>query len=143
MGIKATDLNILSPTGPTATIPVNKDRRAVFFQVTRTLTANTPKIVLPGDASLTGITIFASTNSNAGTTATVTITASNNGGVFSTGTVNLLTNGATTGAVQMSALPNLENIPINGDIIISAVYAETGTASSAGGPWNFEVNFVR
>lgn len=143
MGIKATDLNILSATGPTPTIPGNKDRRAQFFQVSRTTPASTKVAVLPADASITTILMFGSVNSNAGTTATITITISDNTGTISTGTVNVLTNGATTAAVQMTNLPNLESLPLVGDKIITVTYAETGTASTSGGPWTFEINFVR
>lgn len=143
MGIKATDLNILSATGPTVTIPGNKDPRKQFFQFSRTTTTATIVARLPGDASITSVVLFGSANSNAGTTATATFTIANNSGTISTGTVNLLTGGATTAMVAMSNLPNLENIPIQGDLTVTVQYAETGTVSTLGGPWTCEVNFVR
>lgn len=144
MGIKAVDLNPVSTIGPTAISPASKVRVASYFQLTRTNTVATVKDVLPADASLISIVLFGAPVSNAGTTATATINVSNNTGVISTGTVNLLTS-PTSGnvIVAMSALPNLEPLPLLGDLTFSVVYAETGTASTLGGPWTFEVNFVR
>ena len=142
MGIKATDLNILSATGPTPTIPGNRDRRCQFFQVPR-VAQTTTVAKLPADASIVSVSMFGSSNSNAGTTATVTITVTDNTGTISTGSVNVLTGGATQALVQMSNLPNLENLPLTGDKTVTATYAETGTASTSGGPWTFEINFVR
>ncbi len=143
MGIKQVDLVPISSTGPTALIPASKDVSAKYFQTSRSDTANTLKMVLPADSSVTEVLFYGSSNSNAGTTATLTITVSNNSGVISTGTVNVLTGGATTAIVQMSALPNIEPLPLNGDLLIKAQYAETGAASSAGGPWNVGVVYVR
>lgn len=144
MGIKAVDLNPVSSIGPTTQSPPSKNRTAVYFQLNRTNTASSSKAVLPADASLLNIVLFGAPVSNAGTTASVTITMSNNTGAISTGTVNLLTSPTSgTVTVPMTALPNLEPLPLLGDLTITAVYAETGTASTLGGPWNFEVNFVR
>lgn len=143
MGIKQTDLVPISSTGPTVLIPTAKDLVCKVFQLSRTDTTNTLKAFLPADATVLGVKIYASTNSNAGTTATATIQIINNTGTISTGTVNLLTGGATTAEVQMSALPNIEPLPLLGDLQIKAQYAETGTASSAGGPWVFEIRYVR
>ena len=143
MGIKATDINLISTIGPTATTPLSKSAMELFFQVTRQTLASTLKLVLPADASITSVSLFGSTASNAATSATVTINISNNSGVISTGSYDVKANGATTGALNMSNLPNLEPLPLNGDLQVSAVYAETGTASTLGGPWTMRVGFVR
>ncbi|MDE3022991.1 MAG: hypothetical protein KGI54_14225 [Pseudomonadota bacterium] len=145
MGFLATDVNILSTTGPTVLIPTSKDQDCKLVQVTRADTAATVKAVLPADASVIGVKFFGSTASNASLTATVTLTLANNTGTISTGTVDVIANGATTAEVQMSALPNLENIPslLTGDIKFSATYAETGIASTAGGPWYVLITYVR
>lgn len=141
MGFLATDLVPLQ--SPSPLIPTSKDLQDKIFQVSRTDTVSSVKAVLAADASILAITIHGSSNSNAATTATVTITVANNSGTISTGTVDVKANGATTAFVQMTALPNLEPRPLTGDITISAVYAETGTASTSGGPWIFDVEFVR
>jgi hypothetical protein len=144
MGFLATDLNVISSTGPTTNIPVSKDVNVKAFQVARTDTSSTLKAVLPGDASILNIVMTGSSNSDAGTTATVTIVVSDNTGAISTGTaVNVKTAGATTAIVQMPSLPNLQPVPLTGDLKITATYAETGTASTTGGPYTFIVTYIR
>lgn len=143
MGFKQSDLVPSLPNGPTPITPVGKDTYEKVFQVARTGTTNVTKQMLPADASVVGVKIYGSTASDAATTATVVITLVNNSGTISTGTADVKASGATTAEVQMSSLPNLETIPLVGDIAVKAVYAETGTASTTGGPWNFAVRYVR
>lgn len=143
MGIKQSELVTPNSNGPTPLIPASKSDTCKFFQLTRTdVGAPILKAVLPAQASVISVTLFGSANSNATTTATATVTISNNTGVISTGTVNLLTAGTTTADVAMSALPNIEPQPLLGDLKVSVQYAETGTASTAGGPWVMRVNYV-
>ncbi len=142
MGIKQVELVPVSSTGPTPLIPASKSDTSKFFQASRTDTSARVAALLPAQSSVFEISLFAGGNSNAGTTATLTVTISNNSGVISTGSVNVLTNGNTTAPIAMSALPNIEPVPLNGDLKISVQYAETGTASSAGGPWVLRVNYV-
>ena len=122
-----------------ATTPATKSDQVQLFQVARTDTVNSLKAVLPGQSSVLSVSFYRNGVSNAATTATVTVTISNNTGVISTGTYDVKANGDTSGLVQMTALPNLEPTPLLGDLQINAVYAETGTASSSGGPWVFAV----
>lgn len=136
MGINVLDVNPIASYGPTVQSPPGKEDLSKYFQVSRTDTAaNIVKAVLGGSVSPVAFTFFGSTNSNAVTTATVTITISDNSGARSTGTVNVQTGGATTALINMTNLPLLQAIPANGDFKITAQYAETGGASSAGGPW--------
>lgn len=141
MGFLATDFTPLQ--SPSPLIPSSKDVVVKVFKVARTDTTTAVKAVIPADASILSVVFYGGTASNAGTSATITLTAANNGGTVSSGTYDPKTNGAVTGLVTMSGLPNVQPVPLNGDITISAVYAETGTASSAGGPWNVAVTYVR
>lgn len=144
MGFRPSDITPISSTGPTVLIPVSKDVAVKAFSVSRTDTSSTLKCVLPADASIMNIVMTGSSNSDAGTTATVTIVVSDNTGAISTGTaVNVKTAGATTAIVQMPSLPNLQPVPLTGDLRITATYAETGTASTTGGPYTFLVTYVR
>ncbi len=143
MGFLATDFTPVSSTGPTTLIPSSKDIVVKVFSVSRTDTVATLKAVLPADASILSVTLYGSTASNAGTAATVTISAANNAGTVSSGTYDVKTSGAVTGSLTMSGTPNITPVPLTGDIRISATYAETGVASSAGGPWNIAVQYVR
>lgn len=143
MGIKQIELVPISSTGPTPLIPSGKPDIQKFFQATRTDTAaGIVKAVVPAQSSVLQVTLYGSVNVNNATTATGTITIANNSGTISTGTVNLLTGGATTALIQMSNLPNIEPLPLNGDLKISFQYAETGTASTLGGPWVIGVTYV-
>jgi len=142
MGFRATDIVPLQSVSPL--IPVSKDVAVKAFSVLRTDTSATVKLILPADASILNIIMLGSSNSDAATTATVTLTVSDNTGTISTGTaVNVKTAGATTAIVQMSALPNLQPLPLAGDLKVNATYAETGTASTTGGPYTFIVTYVR
>lgn len=143
MGINVLDVNPIASYGPTAQSQPAKEDLQKYFSVSRTDTAaNIVKAVIGASSSPVFVTLFGSSNSNAGTTATVTINISDNSGVRSTGTVNLLTGGATTAFVQMTNLPLLQAIPPNGDFKITAQYAETGTVSTLGGPWTMRVSFA-
>jgi hypothetical protein len=135
----------ISPAVSTITpiTPSGKDVQVKAFTVARTETASVLKCELPADASILYIVREGSVASNAATTATVTITVANNGGTVSSKADDVKGGGATTDFVSMSALPNLQPMPLNGDLAITAVYAETGTASTTGGPWNYIVAFVR
>jgi hypothetical protein len=144
MGIKAIDITPISSLGPTVLTPVAKDVDVKVFAVSRSDTTSTLKCVLPADASILNIVKTGNTNSDAASTATVSLVVSNNTGAISTGTAyDVKTAGTTTGFVTMPGLPNLEPQPLTGDLKITATYAETGTASTTGGPWYFEVTYVR
>lgn len=127
----------------TSTVPVAKDVQIKVFQVARTETASVVKLVLPADASILHIVREGSTVSDAATTATVTITAANNGGTLATKADDVKGSGATTGFVGFITLPNTQPTPLNGDITVTAIYAETGGASTTGGPWNYIVSYAR
>lgn len=143
MGFLATDFVPLATVGPTVLIPSNKDVVVKVFTVSRSDTANTLKAVLPADASILSMKVFGSTASNAGTTAVVNFTVTSNAGTITSGSYNVLSNGAVTGDVTLPGLPNIMPVPLTGDLQISAQYVETGTASTAGGPWNVSVTYVR
>ena len=143
MGFRSTDIIPLSTLGPTTLTPSSKDVVVKAFKIARTEIAAVKKLVLPADASILEVIVNGSTASDAATTATVTITAADNTGTISSGAYNVKGSGAVTGFVTMSGLPNLQPSPLTGDIVISAVYAETGTASTTGGDWYVTVKYVR
>lgn len=143
MGINAQDLTPNASYGATVQTPGGKPDLSKYFQVSRTDTAaNIVKSVLQGSCSPIGVTLYGSSVSNAATTATVTITISDNSGTRSTGTYDVKTNGAVTGSLTMTNFPLLQSVPANGDLKIVAQYAETGTASSSGGPWNMRILYA-
>ena len=143
MGFKQIDVVPINSNGPTCTVPGNKEIREQLFQVKRADTVAVLKAIVPADASIMTLNFFANGNSNAGTTATITFNVTNNTGTLATGVVDVKGSGNTIALVQMVGLPNLENIPLQGDISVTAVYAETGTVSTVGGPWTVGVRFAR
>jgi hypothetical protein len=142
MGFLATDVTPISSTGPTVLIPTSKDVVVKTFKIARTETSDVLKVVLPADASIVGFKVYGSTAADSATSSTLTFTIANNGGTVSSGTYDAKTNGAVTGEVTMSGLPNIQPMPLNGDLTIKAKYGEVGAATT-GGPWNVLVTYVR
>jgi len=143
MGFRVQDITPYPVPGPTVLIPTSKDVVTKVFAVSRSDTSTTLKAVLPADASIIEFSKFGSSNSDAGSTATVTISFADNTGTLQTATALVKGAGTTTGHVQMPGLPNIQPTPLTGDLKINAVYAETGTASTTGGPWYIKVLYVR
>lgn len=143
MGFNAQDFTPLGANGPTALTPPGKEHLIKVFQIARTDTVEATKVVLPAGCTIYKVYVFGSTASDAATTASVTVNVKQAGSTISTGSVDVKANGAVTAIVQMSNLPLVQPIPQVGDTIISAVYAETGTASTTGGPWKFSVEYVQ
>lgn len=149
MGIKLDDIIPNNPAFPDALNSVRKGIQTVAFGVTRSMTSATKVAVLAADSTMMRAKFYFSTASNAGTTATVTLTATYlvNGSLTTVtlGTVDV--KGTTTSLeIQSPYFGNLELVPAAtrvGDIVIKATYAETGTASTAGGPWVFTMDFIR
>lgn len=144
MGLKTTDVAPNAGYGPTATTPQPKDLLVKAFQIARTDTTASVKAVLPADASVVDFDIYG-VASNAGTSATISI--------GTTSAANELINAQDVktagGKIRPTTsvttnLPNLENTPLSsGDLQLYAKYAESGTASSAGGPYTVIVYYVR
>lgn len=155
MGIKqVADLTQLNPSFPDALNPVRKDYHLVPFQVARTNTSAFKVAVLPADATILGIRFYIQTPSNAGTTATVALTGQGvgpSGATFNFGSQSVLAAAGNTGLMNatvntVTGIFNLERPPAqqtSGDIIIYAQYAETGSASTTGGPFYFVIEYVR
>jgi len=144
MGFLATDLTPISSTGPTVLIPTSKDVVVKAFQVLRTDTTATLKAVLPADASLLDVDIYG-VASNAGTTATVSIgtTSANSNEIINAQDVKTAGGKIRPTTSYSTSWPNIQPVPLVGDIQIYAKYAETGTASSAGGPYTIVVYYIR
>ena len=142
MGYRATDYTPLN--GVTSTVPAAKIVMCKMFQIARTDTTASVKAILPPDATVIDFVVSGAA-SNAATTATVSV------GTTSTATewINALdvkTTGGKmtiTSALASSAIPNTEVVPQAGDILVYAKYAETGTASSSGGPYTVRLLYVR
>ena len=144
MGFKAIDLAPIASYGPTAVTPSSKDVVVKAFQVARTDTTAVVKCVLPADATIIDIW-FVGTASNAATTATISLGSTSTATEFVNGQDVKTAGGSIRPSTtyQAANLPNLENIPLGTDISIYAKYAETGGASTSGGPWTAFIEYVR
>lgn len=140
MGFKQTDLN---PPFLGAYTPTSKTEKVLAFQVFRTDTAvgGVIKAILPAGASITDVIVANPTASNAGTSAVINV------GI--PGTVNAIVNAqsvlAAAGQLVRPAFGRaalVEPTPPVPDQNIVANYAETGTASTAGGPWTVLIKYV-
>lgn len=144
MGFKTIDLVPIASYGPTANTPASKDVQVKAFQVSRTDTTASVKAMLSGDSTIIDIQMIG-VASNAATTANVSIGNT----VASTEYISAQDVKTAGGMIRPLAtlsaanLPNLENIPVTTDIPIYAKYAETGTASTLGGPYTVLIFFVR
>lgn len=142
MGVKQVELVPLQ--GPTATIPAAKDGSLKFFQLARTETSSVLKAILPGQATIIGFLIFGAA-SNAGTTATISIGSTLANANEYVNAQDVKTSGGLvipTTALSTN-LPNVEAVPLTGtDLTIYAKYAESGVASSSGGPWKIAVWYI-
>jgi len=105
-----------------------KDIRGKTRLVTRTMTTGTALATLPKGARLLGF-IMQGTASNAGTTATVSFGNTTTATEF--GTINVLAAGAVLNGWFAIADATAQTV-FSTDTTIYAIYAESGTASSAG-----------
>lgn len=103
--------------------------------IARTDTTAKNLFTLPANASIEAVTVSGDTASDAGTTATVSV------GV--TGTNNKFVNAYSvkTAGQAMPAADNLGSVGASG-IQVTGIYAETGTASTTGGPWTVRIFYT-
>jgi hypothetical protein len=143
MGFLNTDFTPINSSGPTALIPSSKDVTVKVFKVARTDTTASVKAVLPADASILDVQLIGAA-SDAGTTATVSIGTS----ATATEIVNAQDVKTAGGKIRPTTswstnYPNVQPVPLTGDIQLYAKYAESGTASTAGGPYTAIVTYIR
>ena len=125
-------------TVPDTTFVAGRSTVTYSNTVARTDTAAKTLFVLPADAHIVRIAYYSPTASNAATTATLSI--------GKTGTNTHYVNAAdvktaATGAGQVQ--PNAANMGTqSGAITVVGIYAETGTASTTGGPWTVTVEVL-
>ena len=144
MGVKQVDLVYPGAMGPTALTPAAKDGAIKMFQLSRTETAGVLKAVLPAQSTILGFLIYG-TASNAGTSATISIgsTAANANEYVNAQDIKTAGGLVIPTSTITSAIPTIEPVPLTGqDITIYAKYTESGTVSSAGGPWKIAVWYV-
>ena len=143
MGFLAQDFVPIGAYGPTATTPSSKDVVVKVFRVTRTDTTSVVKAVLPADASILDAVIYG-VASDASTTATLNVGTTSAATELVSGQDVKTAGGKIYPTTAFSPnFPNTEPRPLVGDIQLFAKYAETGTASTVGGPWTVVIYYIR
>lgn len=137
MGFKQSELN---PPGVISTVtPAAKDVRVKAFQIARTDTTQVTKAWLPANSSILNVSVRRSVTSD-GETASVSVGY----GSTTNNLINALTvktAGLTFGTLDTVIAQPESNQP-GEDIKITAVYTETGTASTTGGPFVVMIQYV-
>lgn len=106
--------------------------------IARTDTAAKTLGTLPQNAIITAIHVHVPTVSNAGTTAVVSVGKSGGTGTEYVNTVDV--KGA-AGVIALGTKGTLGSVGLAA-VTVTGIYAETGTASSSGGPFNVFVHYV-
>lgn len=137
MGFKVSELD---PPGVISTItPAAKDVRVKAFYVDRTDTTSSTKAWLPANSSLLNVSARRSVTSN-GQTASISVGyGSTTNNLFNA--LDVKTAGLAFGTLDTVIAQPEGNQP-GEDIQITAVYTETGTTSTTGGPWVVMIQYV-
>lgn len=144
MGIKTLDVNPIGNNGPTAVTPMGKEILVKVFAINRTDTASVVKCVLPSDATIIDMKVFTNTASDAGTSATISVGINGGSSTYFLNTVDVKTaSGKIVPTSKAANFMNLENTPLGPDLSINGMYAESGAASTVGGPFYVVVEYVR
>lgn len=142
MGLKQVDL-VPFTAQISPNVPAAKDIQIKAFQVLRTDTVASVKASLPADATVINI-YMVGVASNAVTTATVSVGTTSAANEWINGQDVKTAGGMIRPTTSYSTnLPNVEAYPLGQDIAVYAKYAETGGASSAGGPYTVVIEYVR
>lgn len=136
MGFKQSEVApfIVSPITPAA-----KDVRVKAFQIARTNTTQFTACELPANASILNVSVRRSVTSDA-QTATVSVGVAGVTNNLING-LDVKTAGLTFGTLD-TQIAQVEGNQPGSDVIITAIYTETGTASSTGGPFMVMVEYV-
>lgn len=113
-------------------------RQAVSFvgSVARTDTSNKNLFTLPAGCIPTNILIASTAPSNAGTTATLSVGTVAGAVTDFLNALDVKTAGTGGGSQKPTGSASTKfGVPLAADTVVDAVYAETGGASSSGGPW--------
>lgn len=114
-------------------------QKVVAGTIARTDTSAKTLGTIPSNAVLTGISVYGAAASDAASTATISVGYSGGTGVEILNGYDVKTAG--TGLGQ--TFPNAGKLPVvSAAKTITGIYAETGSASSTGGPWTVVLSFV-
>lgn len=124
----------------TSTTPPSMEILVKTVRVARTDTTAFEAFVLPKNAVIAGAYVLGTTASDAGTTATVSVGSNPGTTNECVAAFSVKTNGAGYYATGAQAGTSVST-QLTSDTLMKAIYAETGTASTTGGPWLIKVEY--
>jgi hypothetical protein len=116
------------------------DSKALMFKtatIARTDTSAKNLFILPANALPVRVDVFVGTASDAGTTATISIGKTGSGTYFLNGYSVKSNSGAQSPTTAAHLYASVGSSPVQ----VTGVYAETGTASTTGGPFNVTIAY--
>lgn len=123
--------------------PKPRDSQEKVIKVVRTDTTAFQGAVLPKDAVITGWYVIGTVASDAATTATISVGSTATSNEYING-YDVKTAATATGynPAGAKAVGTAMMSKLTSDTPVYAKYAETGTASTTGGPWYVKVEYV-
>ncbi len=123
--------------------PKPRDCLEKFVKIVRTDTTAFVAAHLQKDAVITGMYVIGHAASDAGTTGTISVgTTSSSNELLSAYDVKTAATGEGYNPAGAAAVGTAFCAKLTADTPIYAKYAETGTASSAGGPWFVKIEYT-
>lgn len=110
--------------------------------IARTDTTAKTLFGIPKDALIVGIYVIGAAASDAGTTATIGIGSSTSANEYMTGyDVKTAATGEGYNPAGAAAVGSALASKLTADVTVYGIYAESGSASSAGGSWTIKVEY--
>ena len=118
-------------------------QRTKYASVARTDVAAKDLFVLPAGAIPVAVSVYSPTASNAGTTATLSVGLKGGTGTEWLNGLDVKTAGTGAGQTHPAVVAGVLFTSVGAsNITLTGIYAETGAASNAGGPWTVAVEYV-
>jgi hypothetical protein len=127
----------------TLSTPKSKSGYTKYGSLARTDTTAKELFKLPKGSLITGMYVIGAAVSNAATTATIGIGSNTTANQFMTGyDVKTAATGEGYNIAGAAAVGSAMATGLTADTSVYGIYAETGTASTAGGPWTVKVEYA-
>lgn len=122
--------------------PKPRELLTKFFKISRTDTTGVAKTALPKGSIIGGAYVIGGVASDAATTATVSFGSSVTATEYVSGfDVKTAATGEGYSPVGAAAVGSAFGVAVANDIVVYGKYAETGTASTTGGPWIVKLEY--
>lgn len=123
--------------------PKQRENTEIFVKIVRTDTTAFQGAVIPKDAVITGMYVIGHAASDAATTGTISVgTTATSNELISAYDVKTAATGEGYNPAGAAAVGTAMATKLTADTPVYAKYAETGTASTTGGPWYVKIEYV-